>query len=273
MTRVLAAALSILVVLGVLLALLWVGQRRLMYFPLRHVPSPAAVGLADVEEVTFTTADDVTLHGWFLPAEPSPPPFTVIVFNGNAGNRAYRGALGTALRARGLSVLLFDYRGFGENAGTPTAEGLAADGRAAHAYVSGRRDVDATRLVYLGESLGAAVAVELAVEQPPAALVLRSPFTSMADVGRVHYPLLPVHWLVRDRYATIDLIARVQAPLLVIAGSRDRIVPIEQSRRVYEAASTRKRFEVIEGADHNDQALNAGGEMVAAIAAFLQDTR
>ena len=200
------------------------------------VPSPAAVGLANVETVTFAAADGVTLHGWFLRSARSRPWFTVVVFNGNAGNRAYRAPLGEALRATGCSVLLFDYRGFGENAGTPTEAGLAADARAARTYLLGRDDTDPDRLVYFGESLGTAVATRLAAEHPPAALILRSPFVSMAELGRIHYPLLPVSWLLRDRFASIDHIRQVRSPLLVIAGARDGIVPVEQTRRLYEAA-------------------------------------
>jgi fermentation-respiration switch protein FrsA (DUF1100 family) len=114
------------------------------------------------------------------------------------------------------------------------------------------------------------VAVGLAVEHPPAALVLRSPFTSMADVGRHHYPFLPVRLLLRDRFAAIDLIQRVRAPVLVIAGGRDQIVPVDHSRRLYDAAAPPKTLLVIPGADHNDDALLAGDEMVQAIVRFLQ---
>ena len=115
--------------------------------------------------------------------------FTLIVFNGNAGNRAYRADLARAFRGRGAAVLLFDYRGFGGNDGRPTESGLAADARAARAYLDTRNDVDHKRLVYFGESLGAAVALGLAVEHPPLALVLRSPFTSLADVGATALPV------------------------------------------------------------------------------------
>ena len=160
-------------------------------------------------------------------------------------------------------MLLFDYRGYGNSAGSPDERGLALDARAARRYLLSRPDVDAAGLVYFGESLGAAVAVELAAEHPPAALVLRSPFTSMADVGAYHYPILPVRLLLRDRYAAIDRIAHVRAPLLVIAGGNDRIVPLEQSRRVHDAARSPKAFVIIEGADHNDAALNAGPIVVA----------
>ena len=186
----------------------------------------------------------------------------MLVFNGNAGNRAHRAPLAAALQRHGLQVLLVDYRGYGGNPGTPTENGLAADSRAAHAYVAGRPDVDASRIVYFGESLGTAVAIDLAVEHPPAALVLRSPFTSMADVGRYHYPFLPVRHLLRDWFAAIDQIRRIRVPLLVIAGGRDRIVPIENSRRLYDAAGAPKTLLVLPNADHNDVELLAGEEMI-----------
>ncbi len=264
-----AAVVQGLASLIVLLVIIWLGQRRLMYFPTHDVPSPAAVGLSDVEPVTFTGADDVALHGWFLPSGRSPASLTVIVFNGNAGNRAYRADLGAALRSRGLSVLLFDYRGFGENAGAPTETGLALDARAARAYLLSRRDVSPDRLVYFGESLGTAVATKLAAEHAPAALILRSPFTSFVDMGRIHYPLLPVRWLLRDRFASIDQIALVRCPVLVIAGTRDSIVPLEQSRRLYDAAPSAKTLTIVEGADHNDDELVGGKQVIEAVVRFL----
>ena len=257
-------------ILLAVLALVWMGQRRLIYFPTRDVPSPEAVGLENVEPATFLTSDGLTLHAWFLPAE-RPARFTTLLFNGNAGNRAHRADLASALRAQGLAVLLFDYRGFGENDGAPTERGLAADARAARAYLAARRDVDPGRLVYFGESLGTAVAVGLAAEHEPAALILRSPFTSMIDVGRIHYPLLPVRLLLRDRYPSIDRVPGLRCPLLIIAGDRDSIVPLEQSRRLYAAASSRKTIEIVEGADHNDAALFGGDRMMRAIAGFLQE--
>src|SRR5262245_48777396 len=152
-----------------------------MYFPSHDAPAPSALGISDVEQVTFETADDLRLRGWFFPVRASSPRASVLVFNGNAGNRAHRIPLATALRDRGFQTLLFDYRGFGGNPGTPTEQGLASDARAARQYLISRRDVDARRVAYFGESLGTAVAVDLAVGHPPAALILRSPFTSMAD--------------------------------------------------------------------------------------------
>lgn len=257
-------------VIAAVLALIWTMQRRLIYFPFGGVPSPRAIGLTDVEPVTFATIDGLSLSGWFFAAPGPSPRVTVLVFNGNAGNRAYRGPLAAALQRRGLQVLLMDYRGYGGNAGAPSQHGLAADARAARMYLAGRPDVDLSRLVYFGESLGTAVAVDLAVAHPPAALVLRSPFTSLADVGRYHYPFLPVRLLLRDRFSAIDQIPGLRVPLLVIAGAQDRIVPIDNSRRLYEAAMAPKTLLVLPDADHNDDELLAGDEMIEGIVRFLQ---
>jgi hypothetical protein len=260
---------GLMIAIGVL-ALFWALQRRLMYFPVGDPAAPASIGLRNVETVRFTTADGLELHGWFAPSPRSPAWFTVLVFNGNAGNRADRAPLAAALRARGLAVLLFDYRGFGENRGTPTQAGLMADGRAALAHLLERADVDDTRLVLFGESLGTAIAVQIASERSPAALILRSPFVSMIEVGRFHYPFLPVRWLLRDRFASIDRIRSLRCPLLVVAGEEDRIVPISQSRRLYDAAPSPKTLEVLPGADHNDFELLAGNGMIQAVVRFLQ---
>jgi uncharacterized protein len=263
-----------------LLVFLWAMQRRLMYFPMGPMLDPADVGATHIERVTFPTADGLTLHGWFFPASPSPSRFTIVVFNGNAGNRSYRAPLAAALQARGHAVLLFDYRGYGGNPGTPTETGLQEDARAARAFVVGRADVDRERIAYFGESLGTGVAVTLAAEHAPAALVLRSPFMSMVDVGRMHYPILPVRWFLRDRYMSGERIAQIRAPLLVIAGDQDSVIPLEHSKRLYEAAAAAtspsssspspREMLIIRGADHNDAALLDGDEMIAAVTAFLQ---
>jgi fermentation-respiration switch protein FrsA (DUF1100 family) len=257
-------------VIAAVLVLIWATQRRLMYFPTDRVPAPGDVGLTGVEPVEFETTDGLRLSGWFVAASGRSPRVTVLVFNGNAGNRAHRVPLAAAFQRHGLQVLLVDYRGYGGNPGAPTEKGLAADSRAARAYLLGRPGVDASRIVYFGESLGTAVAVDLAVEHPPAALVLRSPFTSMADLGQLHYPFLPVRLLLRDRFAAIDQIQRIRVPLLVIAGGQDRIVPVDNSRRLYDAAVAPKALLVLPGADHNDDELLAGDEMVGAIVRFLR---
>ena len=253
-----------LAVLVLFLALLWLGQRRLIYFPATESPALERAGLAGAERIVFDTADGLRLNGWFIPGDEPAPRVTVLVFNGNAGHRGFRVPLAAALRRHGLQVLLTDYRGYGGNPGSPSEEGLAADARAAREYVLSRPDVDRSRIVYFGESLGAAVAVRLAVEHPPAALVLRSPFASLPEVGSYHYPFLPVRLLLRDRFASIDRANQIRSPVLVIAGTRDTIVPIGHTRRLYEAIVAPKTL-VEMSADHNDETLLAGEEMVQAI--------
>jgi fermentation-respiration switch protein FrsA (DUF1100 family) len=191
------------------------------------------------------------------------------VFNGNAGNRAYRADLAQQFASRGFAVLLFDYRGYGGNAGSPSEEGLARDARAARQYLESRGDVDVRRLVYFGESLGAGVAVGLAVEHPPRALVLRSPFTSLVDAARYHFPYLPASLLLRDRFPSVDRIKRIRCPLLVIAGTLDTIVPAELSQRLFDRALQPKQLFIVEGADHNDDALVAGERMISAVVRFV----
>ena len=178
--------------------MIWLAQRSLIYFPDGNLPSPAAVGLPDAETVMFDTEDGLHLEAWFVPARVPGLDRTVVVFNGNAGHRGHRARLAALFAEYGLSTLLVDYRGYGGNPGLPSEQGLARDARAASAYLAARGDVDPTRVVYYGESIGAAVAVRLAIERPPAALILRSPFSSMTAIGQRHYPFLPVRWLLRD---------------------------------------------------------------------------
>ena len=265
----LALAVGLILVLVSILAIVWTQQRRLIYFPFGDVATPEALGLEGVSAVSFPTRDGLSLHGWFISSTKTPE-FTVIVFNGNAGNRSYRAPLAAAFARANLAVLLFDYRGFGGNPGAPTESDLRLDARAVREYVIARPNVDRNRLVYFGESLGSAVATELAAEHPPAALVLRSPFTSLTDIGREHYPMLPVRWLLRDRYDTIEQIARVRSPVLIIGGDRDRIVPITQTRQLYGAARDPKSLLVIDGADHNDEALVHGRAMIEGVLRFLR---
>jgi fermentation-respiration switch protein FrsA (DUF1100 family) len=248
---------------------LYLAQRSFIYFPEGQVHSPASVGLPAAEPVRFETEEALELEAWFVPARRSPADRTIVIFNGNAGNRSHRAGLAAIFAEYGWSTLLVDYRGYGGNPGLPSERGLERDARAAIRYLATRPDVDLTRVVYFGESIGAAIAIRLAVDYPPAALVLRSPFSSMVSVGMHHYPFLPVRWLLRDRYPSIDLIGKVVSPTLFIAGDSDTIVPIGETERLFDAANDPKRLVVIPDADHNDEALTGGAEMMKAIREFL----
>jgi fermentation-respiration switch protein FrsA (DUF1100 family) len=161
-----------------------------------------------------------------------------------------------------------DYRGYAGNPGSPDEDGLIADARAAAEHLASR--TDASRLVYFGESLGAAVLLGLAAQRPPAALVLRSPFTSLLDVARAHLPLVP-KGAIEDRWDSIGRIAALDAPLLVLAGTADTVVPYAQSVRLFEAAPGPKRLVTFEGADHNDPPLAFGARLLDETARFLAD--
>ncbi|MFV1362414.1 alpha/beta hydrolase [Mycolicibacterium elephantis] len=265
MRRAVVVVVMVTLVASGLFGLLWSQQRRLIYFPSPGPVPSAATVLPNGRDVVIETDDGIRLGAWYFPVAAEAP--AVLVFNGNGGDRSMRWPLAAALNRMGLSVLLFDYRGYGGNPGSPSEDGLAADARAAQEWLAAQPGVE--QIVYFGESLGAAVAVGLAVQRPPAALILRSPFTSLADVAAVHYPWLPVRRVLLDRYPSIDRIASVRAPLLVIAGDSDDIVPEQLSRRLYEAANAPKRYVVVPGAGHNDQALLDGAKMLDAIGGFL----
>jgi hypothetical protein len=252
------------------LALVWLTQRRLIYFPAAYLPSLDEAGIAGGEPVAFNTSDGLRLGAWFFAGSGPPPRLTLLVFHGNAGNRSDRIPFAASLRKHGVQVLLTDYRGYAGNAGSPTEEGLAIDARAALSYLQSRSDVDRSRVVYFGESLGTGVATRLASEHAPAGLILRSPFTSLVDVGRHHYPLLPVRLLLRDRFPSIDHAAHIRCPLLVIAGARDSVVPIDVTRRLYAAFGSAKTLAEIPGADHNDDALLDGDAMIESILRFVR---
>lgn len=266
--RALAVIAIVTLVASGLIALMWSQQRRLIYFPSPGPVPSAAMVLPNGRDVVLDTEDGIRLQAWHFPVDGEAP--AVLVCSGNGGDRSMRAALAVALNRMGLSVLLFDYRGYGGNPGRPTEDGLAADARAAQAWLAAQAGVK--EIVYFGESLGAAVAVGLAVQRPPAAMVLRSPFTSLADVAATHYPWLPARRLLLDRYPSIERIASVSVPLLVIAGDRDDIVPESLSRRLYDAAREPKRYLVVTGAGHNDPELLDGPRMLDEIGTFLATT-
>jgi pimeloyl-ACP methyl ester carboxylesterase len=260
--------LIVLLVVALAVAAVWLLQRRLIYFPDRSAPAAAGA-----REVSVRTTDGLRLAAWLV----SPPPGTpdrrlaVLVAPGNAGNRLGRLPLADALAGHGLTVLLVDYRGYGGNPGSPSEDGLARDVEAARAYLLEQAGFAAGRLLYFGESLGAAVVTALAVRHPPAGLVLRSPFTDLASAGREHYPFLPVRLLLRDRFAVGDPIARVTVPTVVVYGTADTVVPPAQSRAVAGRAAGPVRVVAVEGADHNDAALLTGRQLIEAVADLAAD--
>ncbi len=252
-------------VLVLLLACVWAFQRRLVYLPSTAPVPPAGTMIPGARDARLHTSDGLVLGAWLVPATAPDRNIAVLVANGNGGDRSLRAPLARALAAEGMSVLLFDYRGYGGNPGSPSESGLARDVRAAHRFLTGDVGVPPHRILYFGESLGAAVVTELATERPPGGLVLRSPFVDLASVGRIHYPFLPVDALLRDRYPLTEHLAAVERPVTVVYGSADSIVPPAQSRAVAGSAPRLRHLVEVHGAGHNDPALLAGARLTDAV--------
>jgi uncharacterized protein len=222
----------------------------LLYFPSRRLAAtPAAAGL-DYDDVEIETADGERLHAWWVPSQ-APAAGHLLLCHGNGGNIGDRVVQIALLCAEGFDVLAFDYRGYGRSSGRTNEEGTYRDARAARAALLERPGVERERVFYLGESLGAAVAIELARDHPPAGLILQSAFTSIRDMARLHYPFIP-RALVPDAYPSLRLIAALDVPLLVLHGDRDEIVPAMHGEALYQAATSPKRLEIRAGAGHND---------------------
>lgn len=260
----------LLLVVVLLIVLPLVFEKRLIYYPQReHEASARALGLAS-EDLTLTAEDGVRLHALFLPVPSSR--FSVLFAQGNAGNLSHRLDRAIFLQSRlRADVLLFDYRGYGRSEGSPDEQGTYRDARAAYRWLTATRRVPPERIVLFGESLGGAVALDLALGHPARALVLESPFTSVPDMAAVVFPFLPARWLVRTRYDNLRKVGRLAMPLLVLHGDRDEVVPFAQGRRLFEAAPMPKRFFAIAGAGHNDTYFVGGEAYWKALADFLDD--
>lgn len=268
--RAVRAGLVLTAVAVLMVTLMWSLQRRFIHFPdTSGVPSATSV-IPGAKDVRLHTRDGLELGAWHVPARPPRREVTVLVANGNAGDRSQRAPLAEALAREGMDVLLFDYRGYGGNPGKPSEEGLALDVRAARAHLE-QSGVPPERLLYFGESLGTAVVTELATEHPPAGMVLRSPFVDLAALGEVHYPLLPVRRLLRDRYPLVEHLRQVEVPVTVVIGTRDTIVPPEQSRAVARAAPNLHSLVEVEDAGHNSLALLEGHELTDAVVRLADD--
>jgi pimeloyl-ACP methyl ester carboxylesterase len=244
----------VVLLMGTVMGILWAVQRQLIYFPDAARVPPASEVIKGARDVTLHTEDGLELGAWFVPAaggNTRKTPMAVLVAPGNGGNRVGRVGLAEELSDRGLAVLLMDYRGYGGNPGSPTEEGLAADAFAATEALEAL-GYPPERTIYFGESLGTGVVAALQVRRPPAGMVLRSPFTELADVGAHHYPLLPVRLLLRDRFPTVEHLSSSQVPVTVIYGDQDTVVPSLLSAKVADATPSLFERIVIKGADHND---------------------
>lgn len=237
-----------------------------LYFPSRAImKTPAQAGLA-FRELDIETEDGERLHGWWV-AAPPPSAGAVLLCHGNAGNVGDRVLHAELLSAAGFDVLLFDYRGYGRSSGRPSEEGTYRDARAARLALLRQPEADRARVFYLGESLGGAVALALALESPPRGLILQSTFTSVREMSRLHHPFIPPA-LVPDAYPSRRRIAELRAPLLVLHGECDDIIPLSHGQALFDAAPEPKRMRVFPGVGHNDLVALSGSSYAGAITSW-----
>src|SRR5829696_7419965 len=236
-----------------------------VYFPTRELAhEPADAGLV-ARDLAIETDDGEHLHGWFV-ASAARSRGHILFCHGNGGNIGDRIYHARLLSRAGFDLVLFDYRGYGRSTGRPSEEGTYRDARAAGAALVRQEEVDESRVIYLGESLGAAVALALALEAPPRGLILQSAFTSVRDMGREHYHLPRA--LVPDAYPSLSRIQKLRAPLLVLHGERDEIAPVPHGRALFEAAPDPKRLRLFADVGHNDLVERAGEDYVNAVASW-----
>ena len=240
---------------------LYLFQRQLLYLPDRTRPELAGLAELGVREVTLSTDDGLSLLSWYLPPHPGRP--VIAYFHGNGGHIGYRFERLLRFAREGYGVLMLEYRGYGGNPGTPTEAGFYTDAGAALAFLK-REGVAPNRLVLYGESLGSAVAVQLATQHEVAALILEAPPTSVAEVAQCHFPFVPAARMVTDRFNSRSRINRVKVPILILHGESDRVVPIRYGRTLFKAAPEPKEAWFVPEAGHEDLARYGALDVVVA---------
>ena len=265
-----------LVILAVfVLMALWLRWREpsMIYYPTREIEqTPDRLGWK-FEDVYLTTADAVKINGWFLPAPQSPisthqSPLTVLFLHGNAGNISHRLDKLGFLRELGADVLIIDYRGYGHSEGAPNEQGTYRDAQAAYEYLTKTRGIHPRHIIVYGESLGSAVAVDLAAKHPVAGVVIEEALTSVADVGQKMFPFMPVRLLARNKYDTLSKIGRINAPLLIFHSRDDEYFSWRHAERLFAAAREPKQLVELRGG-HNDAFLASADTYRTGLQQFL----
>ena len=274
--------LLILIVVGFVLWLRW-SEPRMLYYPSRQIDqTPNQLGFK-YEDITLTASDGVHINGWFLPAVASAKAglpaevstkagrdkhFTILFFHGNAGNISDRFEKLEAFRDLGVHTLIIDYRGYGRSEGKPNEEGTYRDARAAYEYLTQQRQLAPRSIVAYGESLGSAVAADLASTVEVGGLILEEAFTSVGDIGQKMFPFFPVRWLVRNKYDTLRKLPRIKVPLLIIHSRDDEFFDMRHAQRLLAAANQPKRLVELRGG-HNDAFLVSALAYRAALQQFF----
>jgi len=253
---------------GLLVVVVYFMQGRMLYLsgvPARTLTmTPANVGM-DYQDVSIETTDGVTLHGWFIAGRTSR---VLLFFHGNAGNISHRLDSIRLFQDLGLSVLIIDYRGYGQSEGRTTERGIYRDADAAWRYLIEGRGIVASDIVIFGRSLGASVASRLAAQQQPLALIVESSFTSVPDIAQDLYPWLPARWLSRLSHATRDYVRDVRCPVLVVHSRDDEIIPFHHGEAIFASANEPRTLLAIRGT-HNDAFLRDERTYIEGLRTFL----
>jgi len=247
---------------------LYLLQSKMLYFPQREIEMTPGDAALVYEDVTLQSSDGVKIAGWYVPAGPQSP--VVLFCHGNAGNISHRIESLAQFNRLGLSVLIFDYRGYGQSAGKCSEKGTYLDAEAAWRYLTEGRRIAPERIIVFGRSLGGAIAAHLARDHAPGALIVESSFTSVPDRAAEMLPLLPVRWLCRFRYSTAEYVREVDCPLLVVHSVDDELIGYHHGRRIYEAASPPKELLSINGG-HNDGFIVSQEKYLAGLTKFLDE--
>lgn len=242
-------------------------ERRSLYFPMQDIELvPNAVGLS-YEDIYLDTDDGVKLNAWLVPAKDSK--FTILFCHGNAGNISHRIEKILLLNKLGLDVLIFDYRGYGRSSGSPSEQGFYRDVEAVYSFLVSKRNVSPDRIISYGESLGGAVAVDLASRRKTRALIVEATFSSAKDVARTVYPFLPT-FLVSSKFDSARKIKKISIPKLIIHSQNDEIIPFSQSKKLFTVSKEPKRHLVLIGG-HNSCFLDSKDIYISGIRDFLED--
>jgi fermentation-respiration switch protein FrsA (DUF1100 family) len=241
-------------------------QEKLLFFP---QPLGKPLTVPNVERVELRTADGVALRGWLAKGKHAVPAPLVVYFGGNAEEVSWLASV--AERFGGWSLLFLNYRGYGDSEGKPGERELFADALAIYDYAVKRSDVMPDRIIAMGRSLGSGVAVYLAANRGVRGVILVTPYDSIIEVAKRHYPYLPVRWLIRHPFDSLSRVAAMHAPLLCLAAGDDAVIPVEHARRLYDAWPAHKRWLQIDGADH--ASISSEPRYWEAIGAFLGELR
>ncbi len=244
-------------------------EKKFIYYPEKRLIATPAEAQLPYEDLSILTDDGVKIHGWFVPYPGSEQ--ALLWFHGNAGNIGHRVDLLQRLHhALKLNIMIIDYRGYGQSDGEPSEAGTTNDARAAYDTLLLKEEVNPHQIFIFGRSLGAAIALRLATESPTSGLILEAPFTSIRDMVQLTFPWLPFKGRITTKYNSLERIKQLKRPLLIMHGDEDRIIPVIQGQRLFEAANEPKTFQALKGADHNNTYIVAGEAYFNALAKFIQ---